>query len=388
MSNSIKSQFLLDPTITHLNHGSFGACPKPVFEDYQKWQLELERSPVEFMMSTGRAQVEISKQALADYVNCKKEDLIYVPNPTTAMNIVIKSLFLNEGDEVLSTNQEYGAIERTWKFYCKRAGAKFIQQDIKLPLTTKEAFLEQFWAGLTAKTKIVFLSQITSQTALIFPVAEICARAKELGLITIVDGAHVAGHIPLNITTLKADIYTGACHKWLCTPKGNSFLYVTKELQSDIDPLVISWGYNPGDQTESQFQDYLQYNGTRDFSAYLTTPAAMRFLEENNWEEHKLGCRKLLAHYYPIVAQELNSAPICPVSKEFLGQICSIPIRTSDFGKLKDLLFNKYRIEIPIMAVSIGTFLRITFQAYNTEKEIEHLIHAIRDIKSNTQLIE
>lgn len=384
----LKDLFLLNPEITFLNHGSFGACPKPVFEDYQNWQLKLEREPIRFITDTGVQALQESRQALADYINCDRDDIVYTSNPSTALNTVIRTLDLKEGDEILTTNQEYGAMDFTWRYYCKKWGAKYISQEISLPLTSKEQFLKEFWSGLTPKTKVIFISQITSPTALIFPVKEICQKARELGLMTIIDGAHVPAHIPLDIKDLDPDVYTGACHKWVLAPKGNSFLYVKKELQESIDPLVISWGYEAEFPSGSVFQDYHQYQGTRDFSAFLTTPKALEFLKEHNWEERKKECRELLQHYYPIVAKELESDVICPVSDEFLGQICSIPIQTNKPLDLKSTLYDHYKIEIPIITFSDDVYLRISFQAYNGSKEIETLIDAIRDIKKTTGLLQ
>ena len=383
----MKNQFLLNPELTYLNHGGFGACPKPIFEDYQKWQLELERSPVQFITKTTELQLKLSKQALGSFINCDWDDLIYVPNPTTAMNIIIKGLELNKDDEVLTTNQEYGAIDKTWKYYCAKNGAKYVQQNIKLPIQSKEEFLKQFWAGFTTKTKYIFLSQITSSTALIFPAKEICDKAKELGLTTIIDGAHVPNHIPLNLRELKADIYTGACHKWMLTPKGSSFLYVSKAFQNQFDPLVISWGFDTEFPSGSQFQDHHQYQGTRDCAAFLTIPKAIQFFKDNDWETKKKNCRDLLKHYSPIVGNELGTQLISPVTDQFLGQICSIPINTSDNIALHDLLFEKYKIEIPVFKLGDSCYIRISFQAYNGTKEIEYLLDCIKAIKTTTNLI-
>ena len=384
----LKEQFHLKPDIHYLNHGSFGACPIPVFEEYQRFQLMLETEPLQFMIKTGELLLEESKKALANYINCDWKDLVYVTNPTTAMNIVIKNLDLKAGDEVLTTNHEYGALDRTWRYYCRKNGAKYVTSEITTPLVSKEKFLEEFWSGLTPNTKVVYLSQITSPTALIFPVKEICEKAKELGLITIVDGAHVPAHIPLDISDLKVDYYTGACHKWLCAPKGSTFLYAAKDKQQILDPLIISWGYEADQPTDSQFQDYHQYQGTRDISAFLTTPACIKFQEDFNWEEEKRKCREQLKHYYPIVAKELNSDIIAPLSDDFLGQICSIPVKVDEPLTLKDHLYDQYKIEIPVFNNSgPGTYLRISFMPYNDEKEIEVLIDAIRDIKSKTSMI-
>src|SRR5579863_1475126 len=173
-NNTFKQQFLLNPNITYLNFGSFGACPRPVFEEYQKFQLELETEPVQFIAVKGLEYLKKSRQALAEYVNCHADDLVYVTNPSYAINIVAKNFMLNAGDEILSTNLEYGALDRTWKYYCKKAGANYVQQHIELPLVSKEKFIEDFFKGLSNKTKAIFISHITSTTALIFPVKEIC----------------------------------------------------------------------------------------------------------------------------------------------------------------------------------------------------------------------
>jgi isopenicillin-N epimerase len=258
----------------------------------------------------------------------------------------------------------------------------------------KEQFIEEFWKGLTPKTKIIFISQITSPTALIFPVKEICERAKELGLMTIVDGAHVPHHIDLNLSELKADIYTGACHKWMLTPKGCSFLYVKKELQNLFDPLIISWGYEAEFPSHSQFLDYHEYQGTRDSSAFITVPKALEFLAENNWTEVKKNCRKLIQESYVEMCDFLNTKPICKVSDEFLGQMCSIPIKTPDVIKLKSVLYNDYKIQIPVMNTILDfegnsnqQFIRISAQVYIAKNDIQILKNALEDIRKKSNLL-
>ena len=232
MQNStLTEQFLLRKDITFLNFGSFGACPKPIFEDYQKWQLELEQEPVQFITVNGLQYLQNSRQSLAEYLHCNSDDLVFVTNPSYAINIIAKSLKLESGDEILSTDIEYGACDKTWNYYCEKSNAKYIRQPINLPITTKEKFIEDFFKGLSKNTKAIFISHITSSTAFKFPVKEICEIAKDKGLLTIVDGAHAPGHVELNLSDIKADIYTGACHKWMLTPKGCSFLYIKKEFQ-------------------------------------------------------------------------------------------------------------------------------------------------------------
>ena len=166
----MKELFLLQDDITFLNFGSFGACPKDIFNDYIQWQYLLEKEPVQFITVDGYTNINNARKALAKFIQCQSEDLIFVPNPTFAINIIAKNIELKEGDEILTTDLEYGAMDRTWNYYCKKAGAKYIQQNIQLPISSKEEFLENFWKGFSDRTKIVFISHITSSTGLILPV--------------------------------------------------------------------------------------------------------------------------------------------------------------------------------------------------------------------------
>ena len=193
---------MLDPEITFLNHGSYGACPIPVFEDYQNWQKKLENQPVHFMTNLLWENLKKSREYLADYINCSESDILLFPNPTTAINNLLKNLSLNEGDEVLMTQHEYGALVRAWDYASKMKKFIVVQKGIDMPLDSRQDFIEQFLSGVNSKTKVIFMSHITSQTALIFPVKEICQYAKKYGITTIVDGAHVPGHIKLDIDCL------------------------------------------------------------------------------------------------------------------------------------------------------------------------------------------
>jgi isopenicillin-N epimerase len=383
----MKSQFLLDPAITFLNHGSFGACPKPIFEEYQRFQLEFENEPVYFFLNKSREYLKIARERLSTYVGCESVDLFFTPNPTFAINTIMRSLDLKDGDEILSTNHEYGAMDRTWNFYCKKSGAKYIRQNISLPIVSKQQILEEFWSGYTSKTKIVFLNHISSCTALIFPVKEICDKARELGLITIIDGAHVPGQIDLDITELNPDFYTGTLHKWMLAPKGSSFLYAKKNVQDMLDPLVVGWGYESVSPGESQFLDYQEFQGTRDTSVFLCTPKVIDFLEENNWKEKAKVCHQMVFDNYQRFCDLLQTQPICPITDEFLGQMASIPINTSNPVALKELLFEKYKIEIPVMPLNGGYFLRFSINAYNSQADLDILYNTLQEIIASTNLI-
>ncbi len=384
----MKSQFLLTNEITFLNHGSFGACPKPIFEAYQNFQLELETEPVDFIIKKAPQYLKMAKNRLAKYIGCDASDFFFTPNPTTAINTIMRSVNLQPGDEILTTNHEYGAMDRTWHFYCKKSGAKYIRQEISLPVVSKEQIIEEFWKGYTANTKVIFLNQMSSSTALIFPVKEICDKAKQLGLITIVDGAHVPGHIDLNISELNSDYYTGTTHKWMLTPKGSSFLYVKKELQETLDPLVVSWGYESVAPGESRFLDYHETQGTRDISMFLCTPAAIDFLEQNNWAAKSAVCKQIVLENYQRFCDLVGTQPICPITTEFLGQMASIPIRTKKPIELKELLYSKYKIQIPVMPLNDSVYIRYSINAYNSQEDLDVLYRALENIIKTTDLLQ
>lgn len=387
MSN-IKLQFLLRDDVTFLNFGSFGACPKPIFERYQQYQLELEQEPVQFITVTGLQYLKQSREALAAYINCPADDVVYVTNPSYAVNIIAKSFNLQKDDEILTTNLEYGACDRAWNYYCKKVGAKYIRQPITLPIPSKEDLINEFFKGLTSKTKLVFISHLTSSTGLRMPVEEICAIAKQKGILTFVDGAHAPGQLPLNLQTLQADIYTGACHKWMMTPKGSSFLYVKNEHQHLFDPLIVSWGYQSTAPSQSQFLDYHQMQGTRDFSAFLCIPNAIEFMQQNNWSAVSKTCKEMVQQNAPRFCNLLKATPTAPITDDFICQLYSTPIKTKQPLELHRHFFNQYKIEVPVMPHGDNVFLRYSIQAFNTQNDLDKLYNAVEDIIKTTSFIE
>ena len=376
--NKFKDEFLLEKGIIFLNHGSFGACPKPVFDTYQEWQRELEKQPVRFL---GRQAVDLlaeSRRALAAYLNIPADNIVYTPNPTTAINMVVRSLDLKPGDEILSSEHEYGAMVRTWRFICKQTGANYIQRSIPLPLASRSDFIEQFLAGITSATRIIFLSHVTSQTALTFPVAEICARARELGILSIIDGAHVPGHIPLDIAALNPDIYTGACHKWLCAPKGSAFLYAHPDIQPGLDPLIVSWGYEADEPGPSRFIDYHEWQGTRDLAAFLTVPRAIQYQQDNHWSLVRQECHALALQAHTRINALTGQQPLSPTSGEWFRQMVAFRLPDSiDIHHLKEYLYTANNIEIPTYTWQGQPFFRVSFQAYNQASDLEALISAL-----------
>lgn len=384
----IKSQFYLDPEITYLNFGSFGACPKPVFEEYQRLQLELEKEPVHFITRSGVELLHKSRIALSEYVHCEPDDLVYVMNPSYAVNIVAKSFPLKPGDEVLATDIEYGACDKTWEFYCKKSNAKYIRQHINLPLSTKEKIVEDLFSGCTERTRLIFISHITSSTGLMLPVKEICVEAKKRGILCFVDGAHAPGQIVLNLSQLDPDFYTGACHKWMMTPKGSSFLYVKKEYQSQCEPLIVSWGYNALFPSHSQFQDWHTVQGTRDYSAFLSIPSAIQFMKDNEWDKVAARCRAIVQSNAVRFLRLLNAEPLCSISDDFLVQLYSIQLRTTEPEKFYIHLFNQYKIEIPVMRQDDKVYIRYSIQAFNDQNDMDRLYEALETEVKNGKFLK
>ena len=374
----MKDQFLLDPSITYLNFGSFGACPKPVFRAYQEFQSELERGPVQFMVNTGLTSLKEARVRLASYLSCDSDDLVLMTNPSYGINTIVKSIPLNAGDEILTTNLEYGAMDRTWKYYCKKVGAIYRTVEFDFPILSKEEFLKTFWSGCTSKTKAVFISHMTSATALILPIEEICIEAKQRGIMTIIDGAHIPGQLPLNLKELDPDIYVGACHKWMMSPKGAAFLYVKKVHQGWVDPLLISWGYQSDTPSHSQFIDYHETTGTRDFSAFLAVPSAIDFMEEQDWNSKRLRCQQKTIYWAERLKATFGFEPIAPIDSTFIGQMFSMPIKTNDLVALKEVLFNRFGIEVPIFLNHQDAFIRFSYQVFNTDEDMEGLVKALK----------
>lgn len=377
MNPSLRDHFLLNPDVVFLNHGSFGACPRPVFETYQAWQRELEYQPVEFLGLSRRFPelVGEARTHLAKFLNTDMHNLAFVPNATTAINTIMRSLDLQAGDEILGTNHEYGAVDFTWEFICEKSGAKYIRHAVDLPLTTPEAFVESFWSSVTPKTKIIAISHITSPTALIFPVEEICRRAREAGIITIIDGAHVPSQLPLDLGAIGADFYTGNLHKWLCAPKGSAFLYVHPKHQELIHPLVISWGYAPDAETH-RFSARHEWQGTQDISAYLSVPSAIDFQREHDWDSVRESCHALAVETRNRLTEVTGLPHIAPDA--FFSQMFAVPMPEGcDVYALKARLYDEFCVELPAIIWEGKPFIRVSIQGYNTRDDADALIDAL-----------
>jgi isopenicillin-N epimerase len=378
----MKNAFLLDPDLTFLNHGSFGACPREVFAEFQRWQLEMERNPVEFLGRRSALLLRDARGVLAAMLGTSADRLAWIANATTGVNIVARSLALRPGDEVLATDHEYGACDATWRFVCERNGAIYRQVAIPLPFD-RDAFAERVLAAVTPRTRVIFASHVTSTTALAFPLAEVCARARELGILTLIDGAHAPGHIALDLDALGADFYTGNCHKWLCAPKSSGFLHARPEHHAMLDAGVVSWGRVADLQGHTGFDAYVgstllerrfQWLGTRDIAAFLAVPAAIRFQQQHDWPALRQRCHTLLRQAQQALCDRYGLPPIALHDAGL--QMAAIAVPHRDAEALRARLFAESRIEVPITQHAGQTFVRVSVQVYNEGSDIERLLAA------------
>lgn len=368
-----REHFLLNPDIIFLNHGSFGACPRPVFEVYQQWQREMESQPVEFLGRRYDALLDDARAQMAAYLAASPDDLVFVPNATVGINTVARSLELQPGDEILTTHHEYGAMDFTWQAVCQKTGARYIVAEISTPIESDAQVIAQLWAHVTPHTRVLFFSHITSPTALSFPAAALCQKARESGILTVIDGAHAPGQIAVNLVEIDADFYTGNCHKWLCAPKGAGFLYVRRDQQPTLEPLITSWGW-----PESNFVRRNQWQGTRDIAAFLSVPAAIAFQERHNWPDVRRQCH---AWALNIQQQITHQTGLPPLSGEtHFAQMVSVPLPETDLDALKRALYDDYRIEVPLIRWNGQSCVRVSFQGYNTPSDGDALVRALTEL--------
>ena len=350
-----------------LNHGSFGACPRPVFDEYQRWQRELERQPVEFLARRHAGLLDEAGERLAAYLGARPDDLVFVPNATAGMNVVARSLRLAPGDEVLVTNHEYGAVDFLWEHVCARAGAKLVRRAVD----PGPDLVEQLFAAATPRTRIVSVSHITSASALRFPIEAICRRARGRGILVAVDGAHAPGQVDVDLESLGADFYAGNCHKWLCAPKGAGFLWSRPEHQGELAPLVVGWS-----EREDSFAARHRWQGTQDPAAYLAVPTAIDFQAEQGWDDVRDRCFALTVEAAGRLAG-LGLEPLAP-DDSWLGQMVAAELPDCDVADLKTRLYDRHRVEVPVQRWHDRPLVRASFQGYNDKRDLDALCEALR----------
>jgi len=382
----MREHFLLDPQTVFLNHGSFGACPREVLAALHAWQLEMERNPVQFLGRRSAALLRASREVLAAYLGARADDLVYVPNATTGVNIVAGSLDLRPGDEVLVNDLEYGACLAACAGVCEARGALLRTVSVALPFQA-DVFTASVVQAITPRTRLLFVSHMASTTALKLPLPALLREARARGVLTLVDGAHAPGQIDLALDELGADFYTGNCHKWLCAPKGAAFLHARPEHQALLHAPVTSWGYIAGDAARTPYDEYtghsvferrLQWQGTRDVCAFLTVPNAIAWLDQHQSPAQRQRCHRMAIDLMHGVAGGYGLAPIA--SDDHFAQMVPIPVPHRDAQALRRALFEQHRIEVPVTQHAGRTFLRVSVQAYNTEADLQALQLALAQI--------
>jgi isopenicillin-N epimerase len=346
----MRDGFLLDPEVAYFNHGGYGACPVEVFDEYLRWQRELELEPTEFLGRRFGESLREARAALAAFVGAGVDDLVFAPNATSALNAVLRSLRIRPNEEILTTKHEYGAIVRTLEFI--RANVVLVEPN-------------ELVGKIGIRTRAIVVSHITSPTALVLPVEEICAAARKAGVLSIVDGAHVPGQLPLDIASLGADVYAGNCHKWLCAPKGSGFLWVRAEHQGWIEPLVVSWGYHE----DADFGERHGWQGTRDPAAYLAVPKAIEARASFDVE----GGRGLADE----AERRLGQLGLRPLRGTRAPLMRALTVRTSDPDALWRRLVEEHRVEVPVYEWEGVALLRVSIGPYNDEADLDRLVAAV-----------
>lgn len=381
--------WLLEPETTFLNHGSFGACPIPVLEAQQQFRQQLERQPLKFYRDF-EALLDVAKNRLGEFVGADASDLVFIPNATTGINAVLRSLSFRPGDELLTTSQEYNACRNVLNFVAQKTGATVVVAEVPFPIDAPEQVVEAVVKSVSPQTKLALLDHITSQTGLIFPIQQLVQELKDRGIDTLVDGAHAPGMVDLNLREIGATYYAGNCHKWLCAPKGAAFLYVKQDRQSLIRPMTISHGANSPRTDKSLFQLEFDWMGTDDPSAYLCVPEAIKFMGSllpGGWTELRSRNRALALQARDLLCEVLDVMPPCP--EEMIGAMaavclpddCSEFVKTRAIPPIQEMLWERFKIEVPVIywPKYPQQLLRVSAQIYNKTKDYEYLAEVLSE---------
>ncbi|AKT36294.1 isopenicillin N-epimerase [Chondromyces crocatus] len=381
---------MLDPAIAFLNHGSFGACPRPVLDAQSRFREQMEREPVRFFTRELEPLLDGVLSALAAFLGADPEELALVPNATAGVNTVLRSLELGPGDELLTTDHAYNACRNALDDAARRAGARVVVAPVPFPVKTADEVIEAVLRATSPRTRFALIDHVTSPTGLVLPVAPVVAALSRRGVEVLVDGAHAPGMVPLDVHALGAAYYTGNCHKWMCAPKGAAFLHVERSRRHRIRPLVISHGANATRQDRSRFRLEFDWTGTFDPTPFLCIPEAIRFMASlgpggGGWSALMKHNRAMAMAARAIMATKLGCALPCP--EEMLGALAALPLpprrdaveEGALIDPLQTALLETYGVEVPIVPwpAPSGRLVRISAQIYNQQQEYERLIDAL-----------
>ncbi|MGJ3245012.1 MAG: aminotransferase class V-fold PLP-dependent enzyme [Elainellaceae cyanobacterium] len=378
-----RHHWLLDPEVTFLNHGSFGACPISVLERQQILRQQLEREPVRFVERELETLIDAARNVLATFLGTHAANLAWVPNATHGVNTVLRSLSLQPGDEVLVTNHEYNACRNALEFVANRSGATVVVASIPFPITSSDIIMERVLGHVSSRTKLVLLDHVTSPTAIIMPIQQLVAELNQRGVATLIDGAHAPGMVPLMLDRLGADYYTGNCHKWLCAPKGAAFLYVRPDRQSHIHPLAISHGANAIRGDRSRFHLEFDWVGTIDPTPYVCVPDAIQWMGSllpGGWHALMHHNHQLVLAGRAVLAQALQNPS--PIPDNLIGSMAVLSLPHGEAVALHRALFDRFKVEVPVIPWTYPSqrLIRISAQIYNTLADYERLAEALTEL--------
>lgn len=364
----------LDPDFLTVNHGSFGATPLAVLAEQQAWRERMETQPSRFMRTVLPGALRAAAERLAAFIGARGDDVVFVDNATGGCNAVLRSLRLRPEQDVLVLSHGYGAVRNTVRFVTEQAGARMTEAVIPFPRPTADAVVAAVAAALTPETRLAVIDHITSASALVLPVDRIAAVCRERGVPVLVDGAHAAGQIDLDVPSLGADWYTGNCHKWLCAPKGSAFLWSAPERQAGLHPTIISHGFEQGYLAE------FDWTGTRDFSAMLAVPAAIDFHQRLGGAALRQRNRDLALTATRLLADRLGTeAGADPAMMAAMGLV-RLPGPTDQVAALRNRLLDA-GTDAPVHVLDGVIWLRLSAFAYNDVNDYQRLADLLAETR-------
>ena len=374
------ASFLLDPDVTFLNHGSFGACPRSVLDAQSRLREELERAPVRFLVGQLEQRLDVARAALAAFLGARVEDLAFVANATGGVNAVVRSLRWSAGDEILTTDHAYNACKNALDWVAERCGARVVVARVPFPLDSEDQIVEAVLEAVTPRTRLALLDHVTSPTALVFPIRRLVAALEGAGVDVLVDGAHAPGMVPLDLGTLDAAYYTGNCHKWLCAPKGAGFIWARRDRQEGLVPPVISHGLNAQRTDRSRYHLLFDWAGTQDPTPWLCIPDAIAAVGDfvpGGLPALRARNHELVVQGRRLLLERLGIAPPCP--ETLLGSMAAIPLGPGDPVAVHRALLEQ-KIEVPVFPWPTpgDRVLRISAQIYNRLDDVDKLAAALR----------
>ena len=386
--SEMSKHWRLNEKTVFLNHGSYGATPTIVLNEQKRWQLLLEKDPVKFFEDIAPKALIESRKAIANLVNCDYEDLALIENATSGVNIILRSLKFEEGDEIIVPNHAYQACRNTIDYVAEKSGAVVVTCEIPFPIQGNQIIIDNIMKCVTENTKLAMIDTVTSPTGLLMPFEELVGLLESKGVNVLLDAAHGIGMIPLDIEKIGASYTTSNCHKWLCAPKGSAFLHVRKDLQSLIHPLTISHGMTAPLGDSTRFRHEFDWTGTRDVSAWCALPFVIDEFSKlvgMNWNEIMTHNRKLVIKGRNIICEKLSIIPPCP--ENMISSIATIKISSKqvsitdlyEIDPLHEKLLEDYNIQVPVWSWPNpqGRYIRISAQIYNNEDEYKYLANIL-----------